>query len=422
MPALDAGLVAAIRAGTVARHVFIELDHSQGVVRAWDGVGEYVLDGATYFGVAGLASVSGVSASADVQNHEVELELNGVPLEALRETDPDIRGRVCTVRLVWVDRSGVVVGSRIVFRGHGSNLKSRIETDSLSLTARIRGAMADWSTIPRAYYTDAEQQRRYPGDTGFSEIRRLENAVVTGWGQFPESSGENVVRGPGISGRSSIDFRTVGAEAHGNASISTFNSGLNLGMYSRSTGASTGQVYALTEETTGASISVATSGAGEQWRTTSGACYVDVDGYVRTPGGKAVLASGQRVRRALNIASNGAQTANAVRSASMSTSNGTTGFTTVSVLVPSDRFASLPSAAAPGQTFAMLFSETGTAYAPTLGALTEVGTGNACSFIGSTLVCNGADVNVSTTGVALTNTGRRVKQGANDSNFLRVWS
>ena len=41
MPAPPTALVNALRRGTVARHVFFEMTHSQGTVRMWDGVGDF---------------------------------------------------------------------------------------------------------------------------------------------------------------------------------------------------------------------------------------------------------------------------------------------------------------------------------------------------------------------------------------------
>lgn len=195
MPAPPAELVAATRAGTAARHMFFKLEHVDGDVLAWDGIGEYVFDGDVYLGVAGLAQIQGVSNSHDLQNHRVECTLNAVPLPALAHVNPSIRDAPAQLAAVWIDGdTGEIVASRIMFAGLGDVLRSRVDGETLTITASIRALAADWSTVPRAYYNDVDQQRRFPGDTGCQFTTTLENAVIAGWQATPGSAADLLYR------------------------------------------------------------------------------------------------------------------------------------------------------------------------------------------------------------------------------------
>lgn len=182
MPAAPANLVSALRIGSCVRHLFFKMTHTSGDVFAWDGVGDYVFNGDTYLGVAGMADIGGVSNSSDIQNHAVTVKLNGVPLSAFRGVSPSIRNQTADLFAVWIDvTNGVTVASKLLFSGLGDFLTTRLTEDTVQLTATIRAPHADWSVVPRAYYTNADQSRLFPGDTGCDYTAQLENATIAGW-------------------------------------------------------------------------------------------------------------------------------------------------------------------------------------------------------------------------------------------------
>lgn len=182
MPAAPSALITALRAGTCVRHMFFKMTHDDGDVLAWDGVGDFDFNGDTYLGVAGLAEIGGVSNSSDIQNHAVTVRLNGVPLSAFRGVSPSIRNQTAELYAVWIStETGIVLASKLVFAGLGDFLTTRLADETISLTATIRAPHSDWSVIPRAYYTSADQSRLHPGDTGCDYTSALENAVIAGW-------------------------------------------------------------------------------------------------------------------------------------------------------------------------------------------------------------------------------------------------
>jgi hypothetical protein len=402
MPAPPTALVDALRAGTAQRHLFFRLAHSQGTVLVWDGVGDWSYNGETYTGKPGLLELGGVSDSGDVQNHEVVVTLNGVELSSLLNVDTDIRGDAATITALWLGEAGTVVASRTVFSGEGDCLRIKMDAERKSVIAKLRTPLAEWGVPPRAHWTDADQQRRYPGDSGFKMVKLLENLSVSGWSKDAESSGA-IPRLASISGCwDSVTGDPIGDALYGlspngyDVYVKTYGGGL-----------------AYKEQTSGALITFSTADLSLQ---AGGAnCYVDLAGDARTPGGLRVLANGvagNYLRKQTAISGNGSATGTRVaQSGSLPIKEGgALGADDRSGLVYCNRNGALTAVSGSSVTI------NGT-------TCVEETTGAAVAYAGGFLQCAGVDCNVSTTGVVLTTGGRRVvRSGGTASEFLRVWT
>lgn len=409
MPAPPSGLVTALRTGTAARHLFLYLDHSQGAVRAWDGIGEFTFGGNTYLGVGGMVSIQGVSNSADVQNHVLEILLNGAPLSALQITDPDIRGRAATLTAVWLDEDGGVSASRIVFSGVGDNLRSKIDRDTVSLNARIRAKMADWGTIPRAFYTPGSHNRIYPADTGFNQVKNLENATVNGWSKDVESTGETLVsQFPASNKYTNTTLVLLGTTNFGMGVIANVTTPFGLRTAPLTGGGGSGFI----EETSGASV-VGRNVSPYAIQVGGINAYLGIDGAVRSAGGKRIhITGGNAVSDGLRIGkaqtSDGAITAEVLLTETISASG---------------YFRRSTYAAGAGDNRRVVYVEKGGFVGSAiLGGYSEQGTGAAVSVVSGRLSCGGADCRVSTTGVIVSATGKRIITTADATKYLRVWT
>lgn len=436
MPAPPTAVINAIRAGTARRHLFFFLDHPGGPIRAWDGVGKFSFGGNEYLGVGGLASISGVGNSSDIQDHRVEVTLNQIPLAALSEVDQSIKGSAASITAVMIAENGEIIGSRVLFAGVGDYTKTKITKNEATVRAVIRGKMASWSAAPRAFYTDSDQQLRYPGDTGFSRMKELESATITGWNITPESSGANV--------RAWYRYLqdTVTGTVIGSATTGCLFERNSTPVFGQST--LLGSVLALLENTTGATNS---TGNGDLL-TFGGAnpCYVDSSGDVRSPGGNLVYptsySSAAKLKRVAVIAagSTTATTINLVASGYQYASGAYVG-----VFVPNGL------SVTPGSGIwlnAIIDNCRGVIghypHSPWSGAIAAMGavgspdysmgisnyvdrvTGNAVTVNGSNqLAVNGSPCVMSTTGAVLSSAGNLIQSngtGAAGPNFLRVFS
>lgn len=437
MAAPNAALLAALRSGDrCARHLFFKLAHSQGAVCAWDGLGEREFNGSVYLGIANMGTIQGVSQSRDLQTAEVLVTLSGVPFPALQQVDPSIRNCSAQIDAVWISEGGSAVASKRIFTGLGNYLTTSFGERSLTITARLRGRMADWSRAPQSYYTSAEQGRNFAGDTGFDYIKTLENTTVSGWGEFEESTG-------GL-----VKTRNAYLDSNSGAVVTLYPSiALNRVIGSDESGAfhyknTSGSPTVLRPVGNNALTWVddnATYGLQEATGVdavlNSFVTYVAVAGTVHSSDtGRyvKVQTTGKQMRLAGAIASIGVATATtfapstgvgaaavqvvgwmAAGGAALSTINsGTSPWKNVAFIESNGRY---------------LFNNAGTVQAKNVAgatAMVEEISGNAVTVSGGLMKCNGANVVLSTTGVLLTDNNRRIiPSGGNASiDFARTWT
>lgn len=434
MPAPPTALITGMRDGTVFRHAFFYMAHSGGAVRAWDGIGEHVYDGNTYLGVGGLAAVSGLSQSADIQNHAVEVELNGVPLSAMQDTDPDIRGNAATITLVWMQVDGTVIAARTVFSGIGDILVSEIDEKTLKLTARLKGKLADWGSPVRANYTLNDQLRRHPGDTGFSEMSELENLTVSGWSITAEATGSAMVSGyyERFAMADSADYVVIGSDQWGCNLGTTWHAPAGMFLVTAlyvSGGNTVGNNY-YTEEgsTTRFCYVVGNSNIGHASKTATGAggahdsLYTDVAGDARaSASGVRIFQNGvsfsyTRLRRAATIADGTAGAETLVTQA--------TGITRFGAAKFLRRSGVAWTGAINTSWLPLIIDNTrGLVFDTDISGYTEATTGAAVTVSGGgVLQVGGADCKLSTTGMVLSPGNRRILRGGGATNYLRVFT
>lgn len=425
MPAPPDDLVKALRAGTVQRHLFFRLDHSQGEVFAWDGIGDFVLGGNVYKGVRGFAQLEGVSDSGDVQNHEVIARLNGVSLASFMGVDPDIRGRAAQIIAAWIDEYGNILWQRSVFRAKGDVLTTRFTDDENSVAPKLRAPLAEWQTPPRAYYTDKDQQRRFADDSGFSQVRKLENVTIAGWSVNEEATGgfgrvNTRYRTP----YDDLDGRPLGNATRGLTVVRT-DSGTNIYHYNGTT--------AYLEDVTGAAITSPNTGLVCDILCGGTVCYIDINGDLRTPGGNLVYLPSanphvdERITRAATIAADGSSTSDYVGT---TTSAPSTLYGGLWPLASKNGLALGPNPLA--RVFDNAFGcivqhDVGTNNLVSWNAsgaanYVEDVTGDAITVSGGRAKCHGNDLIISTTGVVLTSAGKRVVLPGVTNSFLRIWT
>jgi hypothetical protein len=196
MAAPSAAFQNAIRENRVARHLFVKLEHEQGDVLAWDGLGEYGLDEEAYTGVQGLIGIEGISESYDVQEPGLRITLNAVPLSAITQTTQSVRGDTLTIKAAWIDiETGLPLQTETVFSGVADQLKiSRSETD-FSLTVTGRSQLYGWQVTPAVYYLPRDVVS--PGDNGFNYVPDLQDTTISSWA--PAGGGVGLPGGGGAT-------------------------------------------------------------------------------------------------------------------------------------------------------------------------------------------------------------------------------
>lgn len=116
-------------------------------------------------------SLSGVNEETIVFATEEALQIPGAPVWIGRVTFDDA-WQIESVDWEW---SGE--GVKLAVDSDGSGGK---RTRSIKLT--VAAGETSRRRAPNAYFTDADQQRDYPGDTFFSHVGQISRGVVRRWG------------------------------------------------------------------------------------------------------------------------------------------------------------------------------------------------------------------------------------------------
>jgi hypothetical protein len=427
MPAPPAEFLAHCRAGTVTRHILFHMPHVSGTARAWDGLGEFVFQDETYIGVGGVMFIEGLSNSHDIQNHEIIVKFVRNPWSQLQTDFAAVRKQPVTITGVWRLESGAVVASRVLFNGEGRNVESEVKDDTADIFLRVRGKFADWNDAPKSYWTPVDQQRLFPGDTGFAFVPGMQNATVTGWSKNVETSGSSVTYLSGSYGAyaDSVTSVIVGLHGLGNALLPTETVGAVRRV----------KPYAmneLVEASTGALLDHEGPSA-YAMRLAGVRAYLDLAGDVRTGGGQLVIPQGgstaNKLRRIGSITVDGAATAETVSQAT-NVLNRTNWGLASQPLYALQRSGVTYGANSSNTTPLLLDNARGLLTSATawttaaLASYVENVTGTALTYTASKLQIGGADCKVSTTGVLLSPANRRIIRSGGDPtrDYLRFWT
>jgi hypothetical protein len=187
---LATATAAATSAAEVRPALFVFLDLDGGPVRIWSGVGDRILNSNTFTGLGTLAGVSPIEETTKVRAVGIRLTLSGIPSDvvSLALSEP-YRGRPVTMWLALYDSAGALIGDAVqTFSGRidTMSLEDTGETSMLSLSAESR--LIDLERPRETRYTDEEQQRIFPGDTGLRYVAGLQEKELP-WGvPWPTSS------------------------------------------------------------------------------------------------------------------------------------------------------------------------------------------------------------------------------------------
>ncbi len=142
-----------------------------------DGIAE------TWLTTLGLGKVSGVEEGTETQAYSITCELSGIPQEdvslALQENP---QGRPAFFWRAFLNEDHQIIGAPVlIFSGRMDTMPLEIgSTAKLMLT--IESRLADWDRVRGGRYTDAEQQRRCPGDRFFQFVAQATDKELT-WGK-----------------------------------------------------------------------------------------------------------------------------------------------------------------------------------------------------------------------------------------------
>lgn len=187
--------IAADLAGSrVDMELLVLFDFVTEPVRVWmNGSGQLrTNDGYLWDGLGRIGSIAGVEQAVNGQAPEVTFTLSGVDAQLVRlardEFDAECKGRLITVLMQFfgtddpddpdnqrpLDLPYPIASARALTPEFTYG-----ERDERSIMIRCESLFSLRSRPRAALYTDADQQRRFPGDLGFAFVASLKNKVIT---------------------------------------------------------------------------------------------------------------------------------------------------------------------------------------------------------------------------------------------------
>ena len=142
-----------------------------------DGVAE------EWLSTMGLGKISGHEEGTEQQSYSITCELSGIPPEAvalaLAETP---QGRPAYFWRAFLNSDHQIIDAPVlIFSGRMDIMPIEIGTEAV-LKLTVESRLADWNRVRGGRYTDAEQQRRCPGDRFFQFTAQAVDKELT-WGK-----------------------------------------------------------------------------------------------------------------------------------------------------------------------------------------------------------------------------------------------
>ena len=174
MPATVAHLAAGHRVNVAA---LFEFEFASSTQRFWDGLRWKTFDGDEWLGAGELISVSGLQQARGLEATPATFTLSGVDetlLSYAANSAAEVTNRRCAVYLHFMTEGGVPLDSKIaIWVGRMDVMRFTADVGRQSITLSAESLFSKRKRAPHGYQTDADQQVRWPGDTGFEFMAAL---------------------------------------------------------------------------------------------------------------------------------------------------------------------------------------------------------------------------------------------------------
>lgn len=167
-------------------------DFTSEPIRLWGGNGLLrTSDGNRWNGIGSLAAVSGIEQAINGQAPQASFTLSGIDAQVMRlardEFIAEVKGRKVTAYLQFFgaddpadpDNQRPLDAPYPVWCGRALTPEFAFQDTERAVTIKCESLFSLRSRPQFAMYTDADQQRRFPGDLGFEFVGTLVNKSVT---------------------------------------------------------------------------------------------------------------------------------------------------------------------------------------------------------------------------------------------------
>lgn len=157
-------------------YLFGQIDHPDGMVYLWTGIGSIEWDGNTYTGKGRLATIGQINKTQELTLDQRVMRLAAVNPDDLALLTAAIRNRTATIYLGAVE-DGAVVADPYLLDEITMDSQSFPVDESGVASIQLTGFAGIW-TLERALsiaWSSEEAKKEYPDETGFDLIPLLVN-------------------------------------------------------------------------------------------------------------------------------------------------------------------------------------------------------------------------------------------------------
>lgn len=167
--------VATAIVGSVVKYAFFaQFEFASGTVRLWSGAGSKSWNSSSWSGAGDFGGITPVDESTDVSASGLAFRLSGIPGTSLAlALGENYRGKPCKLWLAILDDDDDVVDAYQVFAGRMDVMKIDDGGDAGTISVQAENCLVDLQRPRLLRYTDAEQQRLFPGDLGLQFVAKL---------------------------------------------------------------------------------------------------------------------------------------------------------------------------------------------------------------------------------------------------------
>ncbi len=168
MRSLHPDLAAEFKKSTLRVGLFCEILYAT-PVRFWNGIGNKTWDSKTWTGTGVFGGITAVQERGGALAGSVALSLSGVPSELVSLALSDTaQGCKATVWFAAFDSNWGVIGEPVrMVRGKTDVCKILLGGKTSTISVTVITPMTGLKRVRNFLWTDAEQQRRFPGDKFF---------------------------------------------------------------------------------------------------------------------------------------------------------------------------------------------------------------------------------------------------------------
>ncbi len=157
-----------------------EIDHPDGMFRCWTGIGELDYAGVKWTGIGNLGRVGPARQTVELQIQDVNFVLSGCDPETVALLSNSVRNRPAKLWLACLDEKERIVPDPYEMIDALMDYQTFTATEEGECLVTIM-ARSGFYTLERAIndcWTDEDQKKRFPDDTGLAYIGELQNQEV----------------------------------------------------------------------------------------------------------------------------------------------------------------------------------------------------------------------------------------------------